>query len=342
METTRTIYCKQYTLEKSGTFIANLFVGNCNISDFSALETYNISNLKELILNNNNISREGCITISNLLQQEGSTLIELYMVHTGIDDEGVEILANSLKHNKTLKKLLLSSNDGITEEGRRAFLKLLVDVSSIGNTYNSNSTLTECNLIEYGTMSSEMQSVINNTCKVNRMNSNPGRAKVIKYQLNSLQRKKLCEMQGIDYTPGNIFADIEPVLLPRILALIGDRHGQSELYTALIPTAPDLLSYIDRKAMLNDVLVKNAARETSLSKEYKYKLAECHAEYERKVAALKSEYSYQTSRLTAHNVEVNNRLELIDLGDRKQSAGGKGVGNEYEEETSSSKKQRIS
>jgi len=68
----------------SGTTIANLFVGNCNISDFSALETYNISNLKELILNNNNICREGCITISNLLQQEGSTLIELYMVHTGV------------------------------------------------------------------------------------------------------------------------------------------------------------------------------------------------------------------------------------------------------------------
>ena len=141
-------------------------------------------------------------------------------------------------------------------------------------------------------------------------------------------------MQGIEYMPGNIFANIEPVLLPRILALIGDRHSQSELYTALIPTAPDLLSYIDRKAMLKDVLVKNAARATSLSEEYKEKVAE----YEKKMASLKTEYSYQTSLLTAHNAEVNNRLEVIDLGDKKQSSSGKSEGNE---ETSSSKKQRI-
>ena len=130
--------------------------------------------------------------------------------------------------------------------------------------------------------------------------------------------------------------------MPQILALIGDRHGQSELYTALIPTAPDLLSYIDRRAILNDVLAKNTARETSLSKEYKHKLAECQAEYERKMASLKTEYSYETSRLTAHNVEVNNRLELIDLGDKKQLLGGKGEGNEGTSRTSSSKKQRIS
>jgi len=272
-----------------------------------------------------------------MVQKDGSTLKELYMINTGINDEGVEILANSLKHNTTLKKLNLNGNDGITEKD--VFLKLLVDVSSIGNTYTSNHTLTECSLIEYETTNSEIQSLIKDACKMNRMNSNPGRAKVIKYQLNSQNRKKLCLLQGIEYSPGSIFLDIEPTLLPRVLALIGDRRGQSELYNALIPTAPDLLSYIDRKAMLKDVLVKNAARATSLAEEFTNNLAEL----ERKMAALKTEYSYQTSRLTAHNVEVNNRLELIDLGDKKQSLGGKGMRNEYEEEeTSSSKKQRIS
>ena len=319
-----------------GKSVADLFVGDCNITDISALETHNLPNLRELILNENNIGKEGCQIMANLLQKEGSTLTEVFLIDTGIDDEGTELLATSLKHNTTLKKLNLC-NKGITAKGHRAFLKLLVDVSSIGNTYNSNSTLTECSLIEYGAPNSEMQVLINSACKMNRMNSNPGRAKVIKYQLNSRNRKKLCELQGIEYSTNNI-ADVEPILLPKILALIGDRHGQSELYIALIPTAPDLLSYIDRKAKLNDVLVKNAVQATSLAEE----LANNLAKYERKVAALKTEYSYQTSRLTTHNVEVNHRLELIDLGDKKQSSsGGKSEGN-VEAGSSSSKKQRTS
>ena len=323
----------------NGTSVKELYIGYCNITDISALDTYNLPNLRELILNGNYIGREGCITISNLLQKEGSTLTEIFLIgNTGVEDEGMEILAISIKHNTTLKILHLS-NSGNTEKGCKVFLKLLVDISSIENTYNSNHTLTECSLTRDN---NEIQSLINSVCNMNRINRNPGRAKVIWSQLNSLTRKRLCELQGIEYSTNKIFADIEPVLLPRILALIGDRHGQSELYTALIPTAPDLLSYIDRKAMLNDVLVKNAARATSLYKEYKEKAAECQAEYERKMASLETEYSYQTSRLTTHNVEVNNRLELIDLGDKKQSSsGGKGEENE-ETSTSSSKKQRIS
>ena len=134
--------------------------------------------------------------------------------------------------------------------------------------------------------------------------------------------------------PGNIFADIEPVLLPKILSLIGDRHGQSELYNALVHTAPDLLSYIDQKAMLNDALLKNTARATALSQQCEQKVAE----YEQKIAALKANILAETSRLTAHNVEVKNRLELIELGDRKQSLDGEGgckeIGN-------SKKRQRM-
>jgi len=94
--------------------------------------------------------------------------------------------------------------------------------------------------------------------------------------------------------------------------------------------------------MLNDLLAKNTARASSLSEEYKQNLAECQAEYEKKMAALKTEYSYQTSRLTTHNVEVSNRLELIDLGDKKQSAGGKGEECKKEGTSSGNKKQRTS
>jgi len=313
----------------NGTSIEKLYFLNCNITDISALETYTLPRLKELILNGNHVGRDGCRILSNLLQKDRSTLKELYLINTGINDEGAELLANSLKQNTTLKKLHLSSNNGITEKGCKAFLKLLLGVSpTIESTYKSNHTLTECSLIGIYD-ENEIHTLIKDACQMNRISSNPGRSKVIKYQLNSQYRKKLCELQGIEYSVNNIFADIEPILLPRILSLIGDRHSQSELYTALIPTAPDLLSYIDHKAMLTEVLVRNAARATSLAEEY--------AEYERKVAALKANLLTETSRLTAHNNDINNRLEQIELGDKKQSSSGK---EELNEETSNSKKRQ--
>ena len=84
----------------------------------------------------------------------------------------------------------------------------------------------------------------------------PGRAKVIGTQLNSDKRMKLSYLQGVDYSYGSLFADIEPVLLPEVLALIGGRHGpgefyrtnfrrfgnHTELYKMLVATAPDLIS----------------------------------------------------------------------------------------------------
>ena len=94
-----------------------------------------------------------------------------------------------------------------------------------------------------------------------------GRIKVICTQLNSQTSKLLCDLQGVEYSPSNLFADIEPVILPNILAIIGANHDQSELYNALILTAPDLMSYIDRKAMLKDVMTKIVARINALSEE---------------------------------------------------------------------------
>ena len=57
-----------------------------------------------------------------------------------VDDEGAEILANSLKHNTTLSCMNLQNNR-IDRRGLQALLKLLNDVSSVDSTYNSNHTL---------------------------------------------------------------------------------------------------------------------------------------------------------------------------------------------------------
>ena len=321
----------------NNTCIERLIFGGCNITNIRALETYNLPNLNTLSLASCNIGREGCIVISNQLQREGSTLRGLYLNNTGMGDDEAELLVTSLKHNTKLELITLAHNEGITDRGHVAFLKLLNDVSSIESTYHSNSTLTTCivSTIQYdrAEMSREGSLVqgrgtlilIEEACNDNQK-IDAGKAKVIRSHLNSQTLKRLCQLQGIEYSYSNIFADIEPVLLPKILALIGDRHGHSELYTALIQTAPDLLSYIDRKALIQDVVATNTAHAAALKVECEQKVAE----YERKIAALKTEMLIETSHITAQNNGLINRLAFIELGDSKQTATGECNGDKRE------------
>jgi len=274
------------TLHGRSVEIERLYFGGCNITDISVLNTYNLPNLRDLYLTRNNIGREGIMTLSNLLQQEGSTLTKLHLMATGMGDEEAEIIASSLIQNTKLEELNLLENN-ITERGCLAFFKLLNDVSSIENTYNSNHTLRTVSIAEYVT--SDLLDSISEACIENRTGSNPnsiGRLKVIRTQLKSQNREKYCKLQGIQ-CPSNIFADIDPNLLPNILGLIGESHGQTELYTALVPMAPDLLSYIDRKALLTDELSKTA-----------------------------DEYA----RIKAKLSDLKKRMALLDEGDSKQAA----------------------
>ena len=288
----------------NGKSLEKLHVQNCHIIDTSVLDTYSLPNLSSLNLSGNHIGREGCEALSNMLQKDDTLLEALYLDSTGIDDEGTEILAASLKQNTKLKILSLRRNFNINDRGKRAFLKILVDVSSIENTYNSNYTLSgllfsyNCAILEH----------IDSATQLNRQHHSSratGRAKVINYQLNSQNRKELSELQGIEYSSiGGIFADIEPKLLPTILAQIGEEHGQSEFYTSLLPVTPYLMSIIDKKAMIKDSMAKHAA-----------KIKEHTAAYD----------------------ELNRRLILIELGDSKQAAVGGG-----REGDSGEKRQRTS
>ena len=323
--------CFELVVQASHAKVEKLYFYYCNTTNISALDRYNLPNLECLSLSGNNIGigRDGCITISNLLQKDGSTLKKLFLFDTDMGNEEAEIIATSLKRNDTLKVLYFGRK--ITYKGYKAFLKLLIDISSIDSTYTSNHTLTECKLNTYGP-APYLRQKLNIALADNKM-SNPGYTKVIKYQLNSQIRKEFCDLQGIEYTAGSIFADIEPTLLPNVLALIGNKHGQSELYTALIPTAPDLLSYIDRKALIKDTLAKVEARGVTLKDECAQKVAE----YERKIAALKTEMLIEASRLTAQKADLISRLARIDSEDKKQSSNGEG---ECKEIGSSKKRQR--
>ena len=268
--------CFELVIQTSHTTVEGLDLFNCNITDISALETYDLPNLQRLTLNYNIIGREGCITLSNLLQQKGSNLTHLFLASTGIGDEEAELLATSLKHNTKLETLSLPKNN-ITKRGKGPFLKLLVDASSIENTYNSNHTLTVLLIDIYMTRNDETDRHIRTAIQINESSRNShsaGREKIIKYQLNSQNRKELCHLQGVEYTSiGNLFAEIEPTLLPRILALIGREHGHSEFYNALVPMAPYLMSYIDRRALISRDI---AAVEATLAEPTKNKRDELY------------------------------------------------------------------
>ena len=274
-------------------------VGHCNISDISALETYSLPNLQILNLDRNNIGREGCIILSNRLQQEGSTLSNLNLTHTGMGDDDAELLATSLENNIKLNTLDLRGNS-IAERGERAFLELLVDVSSVQSTYNSNHTLTKLWLprAETTTMISHIDSAVQLN-KLRYSSHAAGRGKVIEYQLDSQTREEMCRLQGIECSAeDNMLADVEPKLLPNILILIGREHGQSELYTALLPVTPDLLSFIDRKAMIIDE--------------------------KKKVQVQMKELSRQLAALADKDDQLNSRLASIELGDSKEAVGDEG------------------
>jgi len=66
-----------------GKSIEVLNFSGCNIGDISALSTYNLPCLHTLKLNENNIGREGIISISNLLQREDTVLTQLFLQNTG-------------------------------------------------------------------------------------------------------------------------------------------------------------------------------------------------------------------------------------------------------------------
>jgi len=94
----------------NGKSIRELQIYNCNITDISALDRYNLPNLQQLNLSGNKIRRDGVVILAKLLQQKDTILTTLELNNIGIDNEGVEILATALKHNNKLHTFNLRDN----------------------------------------------------------------------------------------------------------------------------------------------------------------------------------------------------------------------------------------
>ena len=98
------------------------------------------------------LSRNGSITsrgwqqVATVLESPNSNLTTLRLVVYGwdyLDDEVATALTSALVNNYTLTTLGIQnySNPSITDEGWKAFSKLLCDTSSVNSTYLSNHTL---------------------------------------------------------------------------------------------------------------------------------------------------------------------------------------------------------
>lgn len=130
--------------------------------------------------------------------------------------------------------------------------------------------------------------------KSNEENSHEaGRAKVRGSQLDCRNREKLCYLQGVGYSYDSIFVDIEPLLLPEALVLVGRKYRRDDLCRMLIAVAPDLASIIDQKGLAKQTIAKNVAMIASLD-----------AEYARQTA----KYLCETAALTARNLQLMPRL----------------------------------
>ena len=266
-------YCEIASIEALGEFtlpnLISLDLGQNNIDDSAPLDYF--PHLRILTCDSafRNENSGGYMGIAKLLQRRDSQLEELDLSSNNLGDPGAVLLADSLKHNTELTCLNLDQND-IGNEGHVAFGLLLNDMLSIDATYNSNHTLTS---IEFECTDSDLAEHIQNALEINEYcyecegPHGAGRNKVLYTQLHSQTRMVLCELQGIGYNFCSIFSEIEPVLLPNVLAMVGRQHGQDELYRMLVATVSDLASIVNKRARLLQIRAEKSAQVVALTAE---------------------------------------------------------------------------
>lgn len=137
-------------------------------------------------------------------------MTHLSLIDNRIGDEGVAALAEALKNNSWLQTLAIHSNELITDESKVLLLKVVIDVSSIKATLQSNYTLQRVEVAEprLGIEErDEYHDLIRSATDINEEymveefinRGNPeaaGREKVIRLQLDSYWREQLADLQG--------------------------------------------------------------------------------------------------------------------------------------------------
>jgi len=224
--------------------IESLHCCSCCIESIEIDNNYFPQHLTYLSLNYNSINADGCRELARLLQGENATLAELHLIGNNINDDGVEILVDALQTNTTLESLHLMGNEDISARGNLSLLRLVNNISSIEATLQSNHTLEYVGLVGIWEPISRIQNCINVAVRINNDYQREARSmKVIQSQLCSDQRAVLCELQEV--VEHSVFSEINPLHLPEVLALIGQWHGQGELFCALSSSIMSLFSTVN-------------------------------------------------------------------------------------------------
>jgi len=98
-------------------------------------------NATEIDLSDNDIGRDGCAILADLLKEEGSSLECLKLNQNEIDDECISFLVDGLRNNNTLTTLDISLNNRITSTGWKYLSDLVCNKTDINSTYQSNHTI---------------------------------------------------------------------------------------------------------------------------------------------------------------------------------------------------------
>jgi len=269
--------------------IEELKLNKCSIESISVFESYTIPSLKYLNLKHNRITSipslqnyssletlnlgynnlgadiegGGILPLTRLLERDDSNLSVLHLTSTCLNDTEVEQLTQSLKSNTKLTELSLAGRQQFGPDGKRALLKLLLDVSSLDNIISSNHTLTSVSYPKDGRIAGGIESMIECTLKMNYKMVKHAVAKIkVVYTLDEMKRMQLSLQQGFGECVGHPFIDIDPAfLLPNALALAGNnRRNHDEFYRLLVATSPDLMSLLDRRALLQVGMEKNTSQ----------------------------------------------------------------------------------
>ncbi len=243
--------------------IKELNCASCGIKSMEIDAEHIPKQLHQLFLEMNDINAAGCRGIAQLLRKRDATLFALTLNNNNIDDDAVDILANSLQNNRSLALLSLTSND-ISIEGRTVLLKLVSDICSINGTLQTNCFLHDICLF-VGKVADDLEEV--QECIRFACNLHSNRQKVIHTQLHSARRAQLCRLQGIERSNAAFYGAFDPLHLPEILALVGQTHGLGELHVALRSSIATLLSTVDRVTCLEQEIAYHEARAANLRAE---------------------------------------------------------------------------
>ena len=222
-------------------------------------------------------------------------LPDLNLMENKICDEGVAVLVAALQKNTSLRYLDLRENNDISMEGQLMALKLVIDISSVEATLQSNHTLRGIyvNYTSGPTRSLDVdpkelvQQLAYLATDIHKENDyDPvavGREKLIRMQLHSGIRARLAKLQGVSQS---VYSEITFILLPEALSLVSCRHGYGELYSALRSTIAEVISVVNRRRCIKQQL----AYHTTELEEVTLELAEIKAEKREAQGVKVSEY----------------------------------------------------